>query len=90
MAKCKNERFMATFGASKLHNKVEVDFDVQRNLPDCQKISAGKYVSTTATAPRFDRFRIPKNPFECMQGSCVNSGTLMVSASSSEVVPLLY
>lgn len=85
MAKCKNEKFMATFGASKLHNKVEVDFDVQRNLPDCQKISAGKYVSTTATAPRFDRFRIPKNQFECMQGSCVNSGTLMVSAGSSEV-----
>lgn len=85
MAKCKNEKFMATFGASKLHNKVELDFDVQRNLPDCQKISAGKYVSTTATAPRFDRFRIPKNQFECMQGSCVNSGTLMVSAGSSEV-----
>lgn len=85
MAKCKNEKFMATVGASKLHNKVEVDFDVQRNLPDCQKISAGKYISTTATAPRFDRFRIPKNQFECMQGSCVNSGTLMVAANSSEI-----
>lgn len=85
MAKCKNEKFMATVGASKLHNKVEVDFDVQRNLPDCQKISAGKYVSTTATAPRFDRFRIPKNQFECMQGSCVNSGTLMANAGFSAV-----
>ncbi|MEE0896075.1 MAG: hypothetical protein U0L88_00390 [Acutalibacteraceae bacterium] len=85
MAKCKNEKFMATVGASKLHNKVEVDFDVQRNLPDCQKISAGKYVSTTATAPRFDRFRIPKNQFECMQGSCVNSGTLMANAGFSAI-----
>ena len=85
MVKCKNEKFMATVGASKLHNKVEVDFDVQRNLPDCQKISAGKYVSTTATAPRFDRFRIPKNQFECMQGSCVNSGTLIANAGFSAV-----
>lgn len=85
MAKCKNERFMSTIGTKKLNKNTEVDFDVQRNLPDCQKISAGKYISTTATAPRFDRFRIPKNQFECMQGSCVNSGTLMTTANAEEV-----
>ena len=76
MAKCKNEKFMSTIGVNKLTKNVEVDFDVQRNLPDCQKISAGRYVSTEADNPRYDRFRIPKNQFECMQGSCVNSGTL--------------
>lgn len=76
MAKCKNEKFMSTVGVGKLTKNVEIDFDVQRNLPDCQKISAGKYVSTTADNPRYDRFKIPKNQFECMQGSCVNSGTL--------------
>lgn len=76
MAKCKNEKFMSTLGFNKLNKNVEVDFDVQRNLPDCQKISAGKYISTTASSARFDRFKIPKNQFECMQGSCVNSGTL--------------
>lgn len=85
MAKCKNEKFMSTIGFSKLNKNVEVDFDVQRNLPDCQKISASKYVSTTATNPRYDRFRIPKNQFECMQGACVNSGTLMLSAEASTV-----
>ena len=85
MAKCKNEKLMSTVGVSKLNKNVEVDFDVQRNLPDCQKISAGKYVSTTAESSRFDRFRIPKNQFECMQGSCVNSGTLFVEAGSSTV-----
>ena len=58
MAKCKNEKFMSTVGVNKLTKNVEVDFDVQRNLPDCQKISAGKYVSTTATNPRYDRFKI--------------------------------
>ena len=76
MAKCKNEKFMSTVGVNKLTKNVEVDFDVQRNLPDCQKINAGRYVSTTASNPRYDRFKIPKNQFECMQGLCVNSGTL--------------
>lgn len=85
MPKCKNEKFMSTIGVNKLNKNVEVDFDVQRNLPGCQKISAGKYLSTTATGARFDRFRIPKNQFECMQGSCVNTGTLLVEAGSTEV-----
>lgn len=85
MAKCKNEKFMSTVGAGKLTNKVEIDFDVQRNLPDCQKINAGRYVSTTSASPRFDRFKIPKNQFECMQGSCVNSGTLLLEAGAETV-----
>ena len=88
MAKCKNEKFMSTVGVNKLTKNVEVDFDVQRNLPDCQKISAGKFVSTTDTSARYDRFRIPKNQFECMQGSCVNSGTLLLAAAASTVYKL--
>lgn len=82
MAKCKNEKFMATVGVNKLTKNVEVDFDVQRNLPDCQKISANKYISegggtkAIGDSPRYDRFKIPKNQFECMQGACVNTGTL--------------
>lgn len=76
MKKCKNEKFISTLGEEKLNNKVEVDFDVQRNLPDCQKLIAKKYVSTTAEPARFDRFRIPMNQFECMRNDCVNSGTL--------------
>lgn len=85
MAKCKNEKFMSTVGVNKLTKNVEVDFDVQRNLPDCQKISAGKYVSTTAEGATYDRFRIPKNQFECMQGLCVNSGTLFFEAGDEAV-----
>lgn len=85
MAKCKNEKFMSTVGVNKLTKNVEVDFDVQRNLPDCQKISAGKYISTTDASPRYDRFKIPKNQFECMQGSCVNSGTLYLTAGAETV-----
>lgn len=84
MAKCKNEKFMSTVGVNKLNKNVEVDFDVQRNLPDCQKISAGKYLATAADNARFDRFKIPKNQFECMQGSCVNTGTLYNGGAATD------
>ena len=86
MAKCKNEKFMSTIGANKLTKNVEVDFDVQRNLPDCQKISASKYTYTGPRAGnpdiRYDRFKIPKNQFECMQGLCVNTGTLFLTPAT--------
>lgn len=54
MAKCKNEKFITTIGSGKLSKNTEVDFDVQRNLPDCQKQNAGRYISTSASAPRYD------------------------------------
>lgn len=73
--KCKNEKFMSTVGLSKLSKSTEIDFDVQRNLPDCQKIVANKILSTEATGARFDRFKIPSNQFECMRNDCVNTGT---------------
>ena len=81
--KCRNEKFMSTVGLNKLNKNVEVDFDVQRNLPDCQKLGAGKYVATAAEGARFDRFRIPKNQFECMKGDCVNTGTLINGGSAT-------
>lgn len=81
MPKCKNEKFMSTVGVNKATKNVEVDFDVQRNLPDCQKTSANKKLSADDGA-RFDRFRIPKNQFECMRGDCVNSGTLYTAHAS--------
>ena len=88
MAKCKNEKFMSTVGVNKLNKNTEVDFDVQRNLPDCQKISANKYLEAGGTkavsdvSKTYDRFRIPKNQFECMQGLCVNTGTLFTGSDA--------
>lgn len=84
MAKCKNEKFISTIGPQRLNKNVEVDFDVQRNLPDCQKQNAGKYINTAASAPRYDRFKTPKNQFECMQTYCVNSGTLYNGGSATD------
>lgn len=75
MNKCRNELFMSTIGQAKLTKHTEVDFNVERNLPDCQKLNAGRIISTEAETSRFDRFRTPENQFECMRNDCVNSGT---------------
>ena len=82
--KCKNEKFISTIGPQRLNKNVEVDFDVQRNLPDCQKQNAGKYINTAAASPRYDRFKTPKNQFECMQNACVNSGTLYNEGAATD------
>lgn len=74
--KCKNDVFMRMVGGEKLDKSVRVDFDVQRFLPDCRKIKADRYVSTSAASPTYDRLTIPANQFECMNPNCVNSGTL--------------
>ena len=74
--KCKNDVFMRMVSVNKLDKEVEVDFDVQRNLPDCNRISAKRFVSTEAESYSFDKYTIPTNQFECLNTNCVNSGVL--------------
>lgn len=74
--KCKNEVLMQKVTANKLDKQVEVDFSVQRKLPDCRKINTKRYVSTSASTPTYNMYKIPSNQFECMSFGCVNSGTL--------------
>ena len=80
---CKNDAFMRMVGVEKLDKKVEVDFDVQRYLPDCNKINARKYVSTEATSVTYNAYKIPANVFECMNFGCVNSGTAYIGTSKT-------
>lgn len=74
--RCKNDAFMKMAGVEKLDKSVEVDFDVQRNLPDCNRINAKKFVSIAAETYNYDPYVVPVNQFECMNPNCVNSGTL--------------
>lgn len=80
---------MKMVGTQRLDKKVEVDFDVQRNLPDCNRINAKKYVSAESTAPRYDQYRVPVNQFECMNPNCVNSGTLYVGSGKKTIYKTL-
>ena len=70
-------------GVEKLDKKVEIDFDVQRYLPDCNKINARKYVSTAASSVTYNAYKIPANVFECMNPNCVNSGTAYIGTSKT-------
>lgn len=80
---CKNDAFMRMVGTEKLDKKVEVDFDVQRFLPDCNKINARKYVQTAAQSVTYNAYKIPANVFECMNPNCVNSGTAYIGTSKT-------
>jgi len=81
--KCRNDAYMKMVGGEKLDKKVEVDFDVQRNLPDCNRINAKKYVSTEAENPSYDQYVTPQNMFECLNPNCVNSGVLYNSGAKT-------
>lgn len=81
--KCKNDAFMKMVGSEKLDKKLEVDFDVQHNLPDCNRINAKKYVSTEAESPSYDQYVMPQNMFECLNPNCVNSGVLYNSGAKT-------
>ena len=82
---CRNDVYMRKIGVNKADKLMEVDFDVQRNLPDCRKINASKYESSEATNPTYDKYQIPANQFECMNFGCVNSGTLIVGNNKKTI-----
>ncbi len=81
--KCRNDAFMKMIGSEKLNKSMEVDFDVQRNLPDCNRINAKKYVATEATNPTYDQYVVPQNQFECMNPDCINSGVLYTDGAKT-------
>lgn len=83
MAKCKNDAFLKGFGQKKLRKKMEVDFDVIRDLPDCNKINVKNLVSGVEN-PNYNQYKIPKNQFECYRQGCINSGTLYVGTAETK------
>ena len=83
--RCKNDVYMRKIGVNKIDKNMEVDFDVQRNLPDCHKINTSRYVSTQATNPQYSMYTVPANQFECMNMSCVNSGTLYIGSDKKTI-----
>lgn len=89
--KCRNDVLMEKIGINKLDKNVEVTLEALSNLPDCRQINAKSYVSITVEgettpAPTFNRFKMPKNQFECMRTGCQNSGTLYPGSGAGTVV----
>lgn len=75
MPKCKNDVLISKIGLNKIAKTMEVDFDVFRRMPDCNRINARGYYSA-ATTPTYDRWHVPEDVFECDKTECVNTGTL--------------
>lgn len=76
MPKCKNDVLIQKVGLKKLSNTMEVDFDVLRRMPDCNRINAKNYYGATQPSPTYDKWKIPEDVFECDKAECVNTGTL--------------
>lgn len=83
MPKCKNDVLISKVGLNKITKTMEIDFDVLRKMPDCNRINAKNYFSAEST-PSYDRWAVPADVFECDKAECVNSGTL--TGFGSEVV----
>lgn len=85
--KCRNDVLMEKIGVNKLDKHVEVTLEALSNLPDCKQINTKSYVSITNDdesdpTPTYNRFKTPKNQFECMRTGCTSSGTLYPGAAT--------
>lgn len=78
MTRCKNDILINKIGVEKLQKTTEVDFNVNRYLPDCRKIIANKVLGSAGT---YDPYSVPLNQFECVREGCVNSGTLKIGTT---------
>lgn len=86
--KCRNDVLMEKIGIKTLDKQHEVTLEALSNLPDCRQINAKNYVSVTASGggeatPTYNRFKMPKNQFECMAKGCTASGTLYPGDSTT-------
>lgn len=86
MPKCKNDILINKVGINKLTQSVEVDFDIFRSMPDCNRINAKGYTSTSATTKSYDQWAVPQNAFECENDKCINSGTAYFTGTSPVTV----
>lgn len=78
MTRCKNDILISKIGVNKLQKETEVDFNVNRYLPDCRRIMANKRIGGSGV---YNRYAVPVNQFECVREGCVNSGTLITGGA---------
>lgn len=91
--RCNNDVLMNKITNKKLDKNMELRLSVLSNLPDCKKVRANKYVKIVdsegqevSTTPQYNKFKVPKNVFECMREGCINSGTLYPQDADANVI----
>lgn len=90
---CNNDALMNIITNKKLDKNVQLFLTVMKDLPDCKKIRANKYMkivdstgAEVSTTPYYNSSQRPENLFECDREGCVTSGTLYPQNVDAHVV----
>lgn len=87
MSKCNLNRIAAQkVGFNKVEKTQEVDFNLSADIDACVKINTKNYVSYDGdSAPVYSRLAVPQDMINvCAVKGCKNTGTLMVSPTSTK------
>ena len=92
--RCDFDTLISKISAEKLNKKVEVDFSILGNLPDCKRINTSNYLKmidaqgaeaeNTAT---YNKYQKPLEKIECASpNECLNTGTLYINDATKYAV----
>lgn len=99
--RCDFDTLISKISAEKLNKKVEVDFSILGNLPDCKRINASNYLKVIARSDdqitdaedksKYNRYKKPLEKIECASpNECLNTGTLFINDPTYAVYRLPY
>lgn len=92
--RCDFDTLISKISAEKLNKKVEVDFSILGNLPDCKRINASNYLkmidaqgTEVEDTSKYNRYQKPLEKIECASpNECLNTGTLFVNDNNKYAV----
>lgn len=82
--RCGNEAVLNKIGLNALSQNTEVDFRLRKDLPDCRTINTRNFVAISA-GNSYNKYKKPKNAFECDRQGCVTTGTLSMAEAAETV-----
>ena len=82
--RCGNEAVLNKIGLNPLSQTSEIDFRLRKDLPDCRTINTRNFVAISA-GNSYNKYKKPKNAFECDRQGCVTTGTLYMTEAAETV-----
>lgn len=82
--RCGNEAVLNKIGLNALSQNAEIDFRLRKDLPDCRTINTRNFVNISA-GNSYNKYKKPKNAFECDRQGCVTTGTLSMAEAAETV-----
>ena len=82
MARCNNDALLRKISIKPIDKSLtEVDLMLYGTLPDCRRIDTRHYTQIGTGSITYDKYKKPKNRYECLRTVCVNTGTLTVPST---------